>query len=37
MLDCLPLWCKQTETKHNRWHKDFAVQIMKEHFELKQN
>jgi len=37
MLDCLPLWCKQTDTKHNRWHKDFAVQIMKEHFELKQN
>ena len=33
LLECLPVWCKATDTKHNQWHRDFARRIMAEYFE----
>jgi superfamily II DNA or RNA helicase len=33
ILQVLPEWCKETQTYHNQWHKDFVKNIMKEHYE----
>ncbi len=33
ILNCLPQWCKENDTYHNQWHKDFVIKIMKDYHE----
>lgn len=37
ILQALPDWCKENDTKNNQWHKDFCTSEMAKYYELMKN
>lgn len=37
LLQALPQWCKENDTKNNQWHREFVNNIMKEYTKIMKN